>query len=227
MALKAVIFDFDGTLADSLPLCVAAFRKTIEPLAGRVVSDAEVLATFGPSEEGTIMALVPQHFEQGLRDYHACYREMHYMCPAPFEGILRIIAYLKAKGLRTALVTGKGAVSLDISLEYLGLEGAFELIRTGIPTGLNKLTGLREVLEGFGISPTEALYIGDMPGDVTASREAGMPVCAAAWCPGTDAAALARERPDYLLDSVAELETLLRSLAGVEQSFPVETRKKI
>ena len=223
MALKAVIFDFDGTVADSLPLCVAAFRKAIEPLAGRTVSDAEVLATFGPSEEGTIMALIPQHFEQGLRDYHAAYRALHFMCPAPFEGIREIIAYLKTKGLRTALVTGKGAVSLDISLKYLSLEDAFELVRTGIPTGLNKVTGLSEVLEGFGIRPEEALYIGDMPSDITAAREVGMPICAAAWCPDTDITALVREHPDHLRCSVSDLEKLLHALAEDKQPLPGKT----
>lgn len=212
MTLRAVIFDFDGTVADSLPLCVAAFRKAIEPLAGRTVSDAEVLATFGPSEEGTITALIPQHFERGLIDYHACYRELHRTCPAPFEGIRDIIAFLKAQGLRTALVTGKGAKSLAISLEHLDLQDAFEQVRTGSPWGLNKVTGLKEVLDSFGISPQEALYIGDMPSDVTAAREVGMPVCAAAWCPGTDAATLLKQRPDYFCASVSTLFDLLSSM---------------
>ena len=62
--LKAVIFDFDGTVCDTLPLCIAAFRKSIEPLAGRRFSDQEITATFGPSEEGTIRALIPEFYEQ-------------------------------------------------------------------------------------------------------------------------------------------------------------------
>ena len=64
--LKAVIFDFDGTVCDTLPLCIAAFRKSIEPLAGRRFSDQEITATFGPSEEGTIRALIPEFYEQGV-----------------------------------------------------------------------------------------------------------------------------------------------------------------
>ena len=55
--IKALIFDLDGTIGDTLPLCIKAFRRSIEPLIGRSVSDAEIIATFGPSEEGTIMAL--------------------------------------------------------------------------------------------------------------------------------------------------------------------------
>jgi phosphoglycolate phosphatase/pyrophosphatase PpaX len=51
--IKAVIFDLDGTVANTLPLCIQAFRQSIEPLIKRSVSDAEIIGTFGPSEEGT------------------------------------------------------------------------------------------------------------------------------------------------------------------------------
>mgnify|MGYP001789072824 CR=1 FL=1 len=51
--IKAVIFDLDGTLGNTLPLCIQAFRQSVEPLINRSISDAEIIATFGPSEEGT------------------------------------------------------------------------------------------------------------------------------------------------------------------------------
>lgn len=69
--ISAVIFDLDGTLANTLPLCIRAFRASIEPLANRALSDQEIIATFGPSEEGTIMKLAPDHYEQGVADYLA------------------------------------------------------------------------------------------------------------------------------------------------------------
>ena len=65
--IRAVVFDFDGTIADTLPLCIAAFRQAVEPHAGRRVSDEEIIATFGPSEEGTIRALIPEEVRRGAR----------------------------------------------------------------------------------------------------------------------------------------------------------------
>jgi beta-phosphoglucomutase-like phosphatase (HAD superfamily) len=44
--IKAVIFDLDGTVADTLPLCIAAFKKSVEPLLGKTVSEEEIIATF-------------------------------------------------------------------------------------------------------------------------------------------------------------------------------------
>ena len=67
--IKGVIFDLDGTIGDTVPLCIKAFRKAIEPLIERLVSDEEIIATFGPSEEGTIMALASQFYEEGVTNY--------------------------------------------------------------------------------------------------------------------------------------------------------------
>jgi len=67
--IKAVIFDLDGTLANTLPTCIKAFRAAVEPLISRSVSDAEIIATFGPSEEGTIQALAPDFYDKGVSGY--------------------------------------------------------------------------------------------------------------------------------------------------------------
>ncbi|RZK63596.1 MAG: hydrolase, partial [Pedobacter sp.] len=93
--IKAVIFDLDGTLANTLPLCILGFRKSIEPLINRSLSEEEIIATFGPSEEGTIMALASEHYEKGISNYLKFYKELHSLCPAPFEGIEDLLIILK------------------------------------------------------------------------------------------------------------------------------------
>ena len=118
--IKAVIFDLDGTLANTLPLCIQAFRQSVEPLINRSISDAEIIATFGPSEEGTIMALAPNHYDKGVSDYLYYYENLHEMCPVPFDGIKDVLQTLKNKGIRIAMVTGKGKDSTDISLRIYG-----------------------------------------------------------------------------------------------------------
>lgn len=131
--IRAVIFDFDGTIGNTLPLCIAAFRRAIEPLAGKQLPDEEIVATFGPSEEGTIRILAPHAYEQGLADYLNCYRELHDMCPSPFDGIPELLEWLKARGIIIALVTGKGRRSCSISLEQYGIARFFDLVETRLP----------------------------------------------------------------------------------------------
>ena len=126
--IKAVIFDLDGTLANTLPLCIQAFRQSVEPLIGRSISDADIIATFGPSEEGTIMALAPNHYDKGVSDYLHYYEQLHDMCPVPFNGIRVILEMLKNKAVPISMVTGKGKHSTDISLKYFELTHFFEII---------------------------------------------------------------------------------------------------
>ncbi|AWH86170.1 hydrolase [Flavobacterium album] len=206
--LKAVIFDLDGTLANTLPLCISAFRKSIEPLAGREVSDAEIIATFGPSEEGTIMALAPDHYDKGVSDYLRIYEESHAMCPAPFEGVIELLDVLKNQDIRIAMVTGKGQVSADISLDKFGIAHYFELMETGIPHGPSKPKGIQAILDMWDdITKDEVIYVGDAPGDITACRQVGIPVIAAAWAETAEPELLLPMLPDelfYTVDDFAE-----------------------
>src|SRR5882757_1458419 len=106
--IKGVIFDLDGTLANTLPLCIRAFREAVSPLIQRPLTDEEIIATFGPSEEGTIRTLAPDHYEQGVSDYLHFYKAHHGICPRPFAGIRELLKILQERGIHIGMVTGKG-----------------------------------------------------------------------------------------------------------------------
>ena len=207
--LRGVIFDLDGTLANTLPLCIAAFRQAIEPLAGRSLTDAEIVATFGPSEEGTITALIPEHYDAGVAAYLHHYEALHEGWPEPFPGILALLNGLKGRGVRLGLVTGKGMKSAVLSLKRFGLEAAFEEIEAGSPAGPRKAEAIRDILARWQMEPSQVVYVGDAPSDVTASREAGVAVVGAAWAETTDRSLLAAERPDALLLTIDALAAWL------------------
>lgn len=212
--IKAVIFDFDGTIGDTLPLCIAAFRKSIEPLAGRNLSDEEIVATFGPSEEGTVMALVPEYYEQGLSDYLKYYRELHGMCSRPFDGIENIIRYLRQKNIILALVTGKGKSSCDLSLSYYGLEGCFDKIETGSPHGPCKVEGIQRVLDCFGLKPENVIYAGDAVSDIHSARKAGISIMSVVWGSYADVEEIKKWNPDRLFYAVSEFKLYLEEVIG-------------
>ncbi|MFT3827574.1 MAG: HAD family hydrolase [Chitinophagaceae bacterium] len=203
--IKAIIFDLDGTIADTLPLCIAAFRKSIEPLAARTITDEEIIATFGPSEEGTILALAPDHYEEGVAAYLQHYKELHGMCPVPFAGITELLDQLLQKGVKVAMVTGKGQHSTVISLEQFGLTNHFELLETGSPAGPRKAEGIANILQQWpDIAPEETWYVGDAPSDIIASRKAGIPVVAAAWAATAEPEKLISLQPGEIFYSIAD-----------------------
>lgn len=211
--IKAIIFDLDGTLANTLPLCIRAFRQSVEPLVNRNITDAEIIATFGPSEEGTIMALAPDHYDQGVSDYLQLYAEMHGMCAAPFDGIRALLAFIKSKDIRISMVTGKGWKSTEISLNYFDITSYFEIIETGAPGGPRKAEGIQLILDAQpGISKSETIYIGDTPGDIIACRQVGIPVIAAAWAETAEPEKLIELKPDQLFYSIAEFSEWLNSV---------------
>lgn len=214
--IKAVIFDLDGTLANTLPLCILAFRQAIEPLVNRSVSDEEIIATFGPSEEGTIMALAPDHYHQGIADYLESYRAMHNICAEPFEGIPALLTTLANNSVRIAMVTGKGKHSTIISLDYFGITNFFEQIETGSPNGPRKTEGIQLIMEEWNeLAKTEIMYVGDAPSDIEASRAAGIPVVAAAWAATAEPQKLLVAKPDEIFYEVSSFAEWLRIKTGI------------
>ncbi len=210
--LRCVIFDMDGTIADTLPLCITCFRKSIETISKKRLTDKEIIDTFGPSEEGTISALLPGHFEEGLNLYLKYYGELHpLMCPRPFYGISSLFFLIKRAGVRIALVTGKGEKSLKITLGVLGLGNWFDWMETGKPEGPSKPEGIQKVLDALKILPDEAVYIGDAPSDILSARKAGLPVISAAWAATADIEDLQRQKPDRICFTVRDLILYLRS----------------
>ncbi|MBC2595504.1 HAD hydrolase-like protein [Ruficoccus amylovorans] len=208
--MKNFLFDFDGTLADTLPLCISAFREAIEPLAGRKLSDADIIETFGPSEEGTIAALIPDHQEQGLRGYLNSYETLHHKWPAPFPGMVEILRFLREKGAFVGMVTGKGAKSAALSLERFGISDLFQAIETGSPRGPVKDEKIAHLLKTFNLDRAETLYIGDVVSDITASHACGIKATAAAWAATADLEALRAAQPDFLFTSIADFDAFIR-----------------
>ncbi|MFD1256859.1 HAD family hydrolase [Mucilaginibacter terrae] len=204
MKIEAVIFDLDGTIANTLPLCIAAFRKSIEPLLQRSVSDEEIIASFGPSEEGTIRKLIPEHEEEGVKAYVQNYADMHDTCPVAFEGIKELLELLKDNGVKLAMITGKGQHSTRISLDRFSLAEYFEILETGSPEGPNKVNGLINVLDRLNSNITNTIYVGDASSDITYCQQLTIPIAAAAWAGTANVNELELLNPDWIFYSVGE-----------------------
>lgn len=156
MKLQGFIFDFDGTLANSMPVCYIAFRKVFQKYLGRDYSNQEIAAFFGPSEEGVFQRLLPHCWQDALQDYLAEYEKAGQKT-APFPGIIDALQLLKDKQFRLAIVSGKGAGSMEISLQASGLRGYFEHVITGSEQGAHKPDQLRQVLRLWKMPPPKRL----------------------------------------------------------------------
>ena len=200
--IQGIIFDFDGTLADTLPLCIRAFRSSIEPRLGRSVSDAEIIATFGPSERGTIKALIPQAYEEGVAAYLEHYEQYHADYPDLFPGIQTLLGKLQQRNVRLVLVTGKGEQSALMSLAFYQLTPYFSAFGHGDLSTNSKTGNINRIVTDWQVRPEDVWYVGDAPSDILACRQAGVPIAAAAWASTAEPEQLAELKPDALFASI-------------------------
>src|SRR5262249_40149596 len=76
MGLEAVMFDQDGTLVDTLPVCYVAFRRALERAGAAPMTDGEIHAMFGPSEEGMFQRVLPDDWQRALPAYFEEYERL-------------------------------------------------------------------------------------------------------------------------------------------------------
>ncbi len=67
--VKMVAFDLDGTVCDSIPFCIEAFKKAASAYTGGILTEKEIVNTFGLNEAGMMKAIVKTDWENALDDF--------------------------------------------------------------------------------------------------------------------------------------------------------------
>ena len=207
--LQALIFDFDGTIADTVPICVDAFRMTVEPILGKPLTLDDVRSYFGPTEEGIFQKHFPERSDELLAELLRRYAELQKGVPETAPGIMELIRDVKSAGVRVALVTAKGRHTCQISLDFYGIANDFEEIRVGSPEGRVKDAAIREVLAKMEIRPENSAYVGDAYKDVISAHKAGVPCWSVAWFASANPGKILENNPEKIFYSVAEMRNEL------------------
>ena len=216
--LKAVLFDMDGTLGDTLPLCVESYRQCVAELTGRTPDKDEVVSYFGLSDRGVLASLLgmtPDDPALPIDRFVAAYERLHpQLAPAPFPGAVEMLQAVKATGMRVGLISGKEHYTAMPTIKYYGMEGIFEWFGLGLPTHNCKAERLQQVMEHWGLQPLEIIYVGDAPSDIELCHSVGVRIINAGWAGTTqgDAEACLKLNPEYRLDNFNDLLPLILSL---------------
>ena len=180
-SIAGVVFDVDGTLADTLPLIYDALNRVLEATGMPVMPDAEIRAMFGPSEEGIIAELMGKEWEGPFEVFLTYYEERHPDYVRPFPGVHQLLLWLGEQRARRGVVTGKGARTAAVTLRLLGLADYFDVVEAGSPDGSRKPEALRRVMERWALAPANVAYVGDSANDMAAARAVGAVGLGAAW----------------------------------------------
>jgi HAD superfamily hydrolase (TIGR01509 family) len=164
---RAVVFDLDGTLLDSLPLVLRAITHALEPFGARPTMD--IFATLGGPPERFLGPLLDdlKNLPVALERLENFHRENAHLIQ-PYEGVSTLLATLRSIDVQVALWTGRDRVSADWLLKNHRLEGFFATVVCGDDLSSHKPdpAGLREIMRRLKVKPEETLFVGDADVDV-------------------------------------------------------------
>jgi len=207
--ISCVIFDMDGTLTRTNDLIFESFNFVAEKYVGKKLSSQEIIALFGPPEEGALAKIIATEAVHKAMDELCRYYEMHHNRLAGLhEGMEDVLRLLKEQGVKLAVFTGKGHRTAFITLRGLGIEKYFDLVVSGSDVLNHKPhhEGIVKIMNHFSLLPDEVIMVGDSVGDIYASRGAGVRMASVVW-DSYDKERVLQENADLLFHSVEEMYT--------------------
>lgn len=214
LRVKAVLFDVDGTLVDSIPALLMVAQRAApeflvsEELVRRTLNEQRFFwDSLLPPEAPGRMERIAAMMAEALRLWPEVLREHG----RAFPGLAATLDALAAQGLRLGIVTG----SREGSFEPLRRAGVFErfaavITRADVARGKPHPDSLLAGAQALGVEPQQAVYVGDTPVDVEAARAAGMAAVAVLTGAG-DSALLSAAEPDRIVSSHARLPEVLEA----------------
>ena len=214
MPVKAVVFDMDGTILHTLPDLLAAANETFARLGYPPRTEAEALACMGSGGRHLVEKLMPPgctrtEGEHAFQLWHDIYIASDYAGTRPFLGVVEVLHELRARGVTTAVLSNKFDAGVQVLTKRF-FDGLFDVVRGEVPPAPRKPdpTVLLEMLDGLGVCPAEAAYVGDTMVDVQVARNAGVLAVGVSW--GYDKTEpLPRDELDAYLGNPSELLALV------------------
>jgi HAD superfamily hydrolase (TIGR01549 family) len=172
---RAVVFDLDGTLLNSLPLVLEAITHALAPFGTRPTMD--IFAQLGGPPKRFMMDLLqhPRDLPVALARMEA-YHHHHSHLIQPFAGAVELLGALRDAGVKLALWTGRDRRSAERLLASHRLEDTFSTTLCGDDLDTHKPdpAGLREILHRLEVVASQTLFVGDADVDVLGGSAAGV-----------------------------------------------------
>ena len=207
---KLVIFDFDGTLADTVEDVALCFNEALNQCGFPMHTIEEICDLVGGNLEVIISKLLPsrQASTENIDRVKKLYREIYYKSPKRnthlYPGIMELLQELKKRNVQLAVNSNKGQDLLEQMVEKMFPEGIFDVV-----VGYSEKyppkpdpCGVDMILEKCSCTAAETVYIGDGMSDIKTAQNAGVACIFVAWGQG-------RINGGYSSDNIKKAENII------------------
>lgn len=209
--MAAIIFDFDGTLADTQRGIIATAQEVLRQMGREPADERALAATIGlPLRENFTRGagLSEEEADRAVAIYREIFETFAIPAITVFPGVEEVLAALSARGVPMAVASSRGQHSLEGLMHHLGLDRYIPLTLVfGVETAARPKPApdiLYVILGKLGVKPEEALVVGDTTFDIEMGRAAGCYTCGVSYG-NQSAGQLAGASPNYLLDDLRKL----------------------
>jgi phosphoglycolate phosphatase len=212
---RLVIFDFDGTLADTKVGIAETVNRTLTTFGHPSVPNARIHELAGLSLERIFNSLIPTPLAPSALAELVGYYRSHYNAIAPksvrlFPGIHELLEALRRLGVVLTIATSKGREGIMLMLEALEVAEFFDLVVSDTCVARKKPEPdmVLQTLEKIVVGPLETIVVGDTTHDIRMGKAAGTHTCGVTFGSHTEAQ-LAAESPTYIARDPGELLQVL------------------
>jgi len=211
--IKAILFDFDGTLANTNGVVLESWKHVYEFLKMPLPQDTVIFKTFGENlEESFEKAFPNQNIEKLLKVYRTYMQEIFCKKVTLFDGMGELIKTLKEQGYKLGIVTSRYwsmLKEMGYDCEELHL---MDTIISGDEVKEHKPHPMPclKAIENLKVLPNEAIMVGDSSLDILCGKNAGLFTVLVAWsvcCKKEDAKG--DKKPDFVIEKPKELLSIL------------------
>ena len=212
MRYDIVLYDFDGTLADTVPVILQSFQNAFLEVTGHKENEDFLLSTIGLPLMSAFCEYKDPQVRQLLHDVYLRENKKLLADSAHiFEGIEDGLAAVRDMGVRQGIVTSKRRDAALFTIRQFGIEDFFETIITREDTQIHKPNPepIFLAMEKMGITDvSRVLYVGDSIHDLRCAANAGVDSAAVNWTymPKDE---LAAEKPLFWLNRLTDLSCIL------------------
>lgn len=210
MNQKAILFDFDGTIADTVDALVSIANRLAEefgyiPIAPnelvtlKNLSSREIIKTSGIS-----LFKIPFLVKKVKAELKNKIPELK-----PIPGIKEALRELKNQGNIIGIITSNSQENVTEFLKINDLDDIFDFVYSGV-TIFGKTTIINNVLKQQQIKPEQVIYVGDETRDIEASKKAKIKVIAVTWGFNSPEV-LAKQQPDFLIQKPSDLIAIVNN----------------